>query len=29
MTFLERRRQLADWKSRIRAAEARMRIKRG
>jgi len=29
MTVLERRRQLAEWKSRVRAAEQRMRIKRG
>ena len=29
MTFLDRRRQLAQWKSRVRAAEARMKVKRG
>jgi ribosome biogenesis GTPase len=29
MTFLDRRKQLAEWKSRSRAAEQRMRIKRG
>lgn len=29
MTYLDRRRQLAEWKSRGRAAEERMRIKRG
>lgn len=29
MTYLDRRRQLAEWKSRGRAAEQRMRMKRG
>jgi ribosome biogenesis GTPase / thiamine phosphate phosphatase len=29
MTYLERRRQVAEWKSRSRAAEQRMRMKRG
>jgi len=29
MTFLERRRQLAEWKARSRGAEERMRLKRG
>ena len=29
MTALERRRQLAEWKSRVRAAEQRTRLKRG
>ena len=29
MTVLERRRQLAEWKSRVRAAEQRTRLKRG
>jgi ribosome biogenesis GTPase len=29
MTYLERRRQVAQWKSRVRAAEARMKMKRG
>jgi ribosome biogenesis GTPase len=29
MTFLDRRKQLAEWKSRSRAAEQRMRFKRG
>jgi ribosome biogenesis GTPase len=29
MTVLERRRQLAEWKSRVRAAEQRARMKRG
>jgi ribosome biogenesis GTPase len=29
LTYLDRRRQLAEWKSRGRAAEQRMRIKRG
>ena len=29
MTFLDRRRQLAEWKARGRAAEQRMKMKRG
>jgi hypothetical protein len=29
MTFLDRRKQLAEWKSRSRAADQRMRFKRG
>jgi ribosome biogenesis GTPase len=29
MTFLDRRRQLAEWKARSRAAEQRMKVKRG
>jgi ribosome biogenesis GTPase len=29
MTFLDRRKQLAEWKARGRAAEQRMKLKRG
>ena len=29
MTFLDRRRQLAEWKARGRAADLRMKMKRG